>query len=156
MSNAIPEERGHDGLTGEERIAQMSQPPSKDAWPCCDCVALRAERDALKQKFEDEEMAWKHAEEVNGKLEAELATARQTIERLETKYEDSFEQLGVKSLAELVERYDNVIERLSAPVSDEECNVVMFRVDSGHTFGAILDALIAARKDARSNDKEKA
>jgi hypothetical protein len=89
-------------------------------------------------------------------LEAELATARQTIERLETKYEDSFEQLGVKSLAELVERYDNVIERLSAPVSDEECNVVMFRVDSGHTFGAILDALIAARKDARSNDKEKA
>jgi hypothetical protein len=83
-----------------------------------------AERDALKQKFEDEEMAWKHAEEVNGKLEAELATARQTI------------------------------QRLSAPVSDEECNVVMFRVDSGHTFGAILDALIAARKDA--NDKEKA
>jgi hypothetical protein len=58
------------------------------------------------------------------KTEAELATARQTI------------------------------ERLSAPVSDAECNVVMFRADSGHTFGAILDALIAARKDA--NDKGKA
>jgi hypothetical protein len=55
---------------------------------------------------------------------AELATARQTI------------------------------ERLSAPVSDAECGVVTFRIDSGHTLGAILDALITARKDA--NDKEKA
>jgi hypothetical protein len=55
------------------------------------------------------------------KVETELATARQTI------------------------------ERLSAPVSDAECNVVMFRVDSGHTFGAILDALIAARKDAKKS-----
>jgi hypothetical protein len=53
------------------------------------------------------------------------------------------------SLREELATARQTIERLSAPVSDAECNVVMFRVDSGHTFGVILDALIAARKDAK-------
>lgn len=35
----IPEdERGHDGLTGAERIERMTQPPA--SWPCANCAQL--------------------------------------------------------------------------------------------------------------------
>jgi hypothetical protein len=100
--------------------------------------AAEAERDALKAEFDDcvkhliflqpaqsadewGEPIWRLVKPRMGALKAELATARQTI------------------------------ERLSAPVSDEEW---ITAIQSTFTARSFADRLIAARKDA--NDKEKA
>jgi predicted nucleic acid-binding Zn-ribbon protein len=76
----------------------------------------------------------------NAELEQELATARQTIERLKA---------DKKALVLIADSRQATIERLSAPVSDAEW---ITAIQSTFTARSFADKLIAAR----SNDKEKA
>lgn len=77
---------------------------------------LQAEIEQLREQLQDEELAFTHANDLVGKYETDARNAQAKVagleqcitraeQRLET-YEDCFQQLGVTSLAQLVERYD--------------------------------------------------
>jgi len=140
----------------------MSQIPEDDIeWPapkvttldlhvkCRERIAaLQADNERLQQEAADDTLAFNHANEVIGKLQAELDALRQKEKETQAKLTHS--ALDCLSLDTENTRLNELIERLKAPVSDEEWNR---NVSASHSYLQIVNRIIAARVAQGTQEK---